>query len=295
MLAVIPSFSQATNIGIYAGAGCSGVTHLAEYSTWLGKKADGFTENFAQDTWSSMVSDASWSTYCYKAVAGSAIATFSVPMIPADGSTLAQAASGMFDTNYQQIATSIATSGFPDAIIRIGWEMNGNWQPWRAAADPVSFITAFQRIVGIFRTVSPTFRFDWCVNVGDQEIAWEQVYPGDAYVDIIGMDIYDAHYGDSDLYPVQRWNGYVTGAHGLQAQVTFAKAHNKKLSLPEWGCCGNNSGDDPTFITNMSRWLRDNNYEYANYWDQNAAYTGLMTGGQWPYASAAYKKEFGRR
>ena len=122
----------------------------------------------------------------------------------------------------------------------------------------------------------------------------EIVYPGDAYVDYIGIDAYDAvwtAYGAAN--PLRRWNDYyVNQTNALQWQVDFAKAHNKMLSMPEWGCCGKNAGDDPFFVNQMAAWLKAHNYAYADYWDSNSAYPGMLTGGQYPKAGAAYIADF---
>src|SRR6266571_7552648 len=58
----------ATEMGIYAGPGCDGLSHLVGYAAWLGAPAPHVTENFNQSSWSQMVSDAQWSIQCYSKV-----------------------------------------------------------------------------------------------------------------------------------------------------------------------------------------------------------------------------------
>ncbi|HVJ53195.1 MAG TPA: glycosyl hydrolase [Aliidongia sp.] len=286
--------AAATEIGLYAGAGCDGVAHLATYNAWLGSPAVHVTENFDQSTWAALKSDAGWSIGCYASVRNSVSMTFSIPMLPGDGvSTLAKGAAGAYDATFTSIAQSLVSAGFATTTVRIGWEMNGNFQPWASYKDNTNFIAYYQRIVKLMKAVTGArFQFEWCPNVGTGSLAPDQSYPGDAYVDIIGMDVYEGHYSAGDALAAARWNWYVTEPFGLQWQVTFAKAHMKRLSLPEWGCCSNNAGDDPYFVNQIAAWLTANSYLYADYWDSNAVYVGQLSNNQYPLAGGAYKADF---
>ena len=51
--------------------------------------------------------------------------------------------------------------------VRIGEEFNGNWMPWASKGKEALFAEAYRQFVGSFRSVSPRFRFEWNVNVGD--------------------------------------------------------------------------------------------------------------------------------
>ncbi len=284
----------AAEIGIYAGAGCNGLPHLASYKTWLGAPAVHVTENFDQSSWANLKSESGWSIGCYAPVRNSYSMTYSVPMLPADGvSTLAKGAAGAYDATFTAIAQSLVANGFSTSIVRIGWEFNGNWQPWSAYKDPADFITYYRRIVTLMKAVpGARFQFEWCPNIGTGYLAPDQSYPGDGYVDIIGMDVYDAHYSVNDAVPATRWNYFVTEPYGLQWQVNFAAQHMKHLSLPEWGCCGNNAGDDPYFINAIDAWITEYSYLYADYWDSTAAYNGQLSNNQYPLAGAAYIADF---
>jgi hypothetical protein len=287
--------ASAVEIGIYAGAGCSAMAELKSYQAWLGAPAAHATENFDQSSWAAFASDVPWSVGCFATVRNSLTMTFSVPMLPADGiSTLAKGASGAYDAYFTAIAQSLVSGGFSTAVVRVGWEFNGNWQPWSSYKDPASFITYFQRIVTLMKAVpGARFLIEWCPNIGTGSFAPDQSYPGDNYVDVIGMDVYDAHWNQYDADPIARWNTYVTEPYGLQWQVGFAALHMKRMSLPEWGCCGRNAGDDPYFVTHMGQWLTVNSYLYADYWDSNAGgYQGQLSQGQYPLAGAAYMSAF---
>ncbi|HLY58227.1 MAG TPA: glycosyl hydrolase [Stellaceae bacterium] len=293
-LFVMSSAAGAAEIGIYAGSGCNGLPHLTSYQTWLGAPAAHVTENFDQSSWANMVNDAGWSISCYAQVRDTVGFTFSVPMLPADGvSTLAQGAAGAYDAYFITVAQYLVADGLPTATVRIGWEFNGNWQPWSSYKDPANFITFYRRIVTKMKSVSGArFAFEWCPNLGIGSLAPNQSYPGDAYVDVVGMDVYEGVWSAIDDTPAGRWTDVTTQAYGLDWQVNFAKAHMKRLSLPEWGCCGNGAGDDPYFVNHISMFIRSHGYLYADYWDTNSAYPGMLSGGQYPNAAATYIADF---
>jgi beta-mannanase len=141
----------------------------------------------------------------------------------------------------------------------------------------------------MFRAKSASFMLEWCPNNGvSSNMDCLQAYPGDQYVDCIGMDTYmDYRYGSGTS--ASRWAYLVNNTRGLQWQVSFASQHQKKLSIPEWGV----NLDDPLFIENMHAWLVLNNYHHASYWDSNANFQGQLSQNQYPNAAAAFKSLFG--
>ena len=95
-------------------------------------------------------------------------------------------------------ADSCRAYGKP-VIVRWGHEMNGNWYPWSGASveeDSGLYISAYRRIRDIFRKRECTnAKFVFCVNYRDVPAGkwnrFEEYYPGDEYVDFLGMDIYN--------------------------------------------------------------------------------------------------------
>ncbi len=89
----------------------------------------------------------------------------------------------------------------------------------------------------MFRSVSPSFRFDWNGDPG-----WLQgqigAYPGDAYVDIIGIDLYDKGLGVAWNSSTKTWvdptAAFANDLPSLTFQRDFAIAHGKQVSYPEW-------------------------------------------------------------
>jgi hypothetical protein len=120
----------------------------------------------------------------------------------------------------------------------------------------------------------------------------ENAYPGDDYVDFIGMDWYDHNYENiSDQ--TQRFNYALTRAHGLNWLSSFAKSHGKRISIPEWGVGASHTGtrvDDATIVQLMHDWMIKNDVYYENYWNSESAYKGVIT--DLPNQAATYKKLF---
>jgi hypothetical protein len=67
--------------------------------------------------------------------------------------------------------------------------------------------------------------------------AWNY-YPGDAYVDVVGGDIYDVNFSAP-------WGG-------LESLFTEARKHGKPFSVPEWGLT---DVDDAAFVNHMCKFL----------------------------------------
>jgi hypothetical protein len=227
---------------------------------------------------------------------------FSVPLIPSDdGSTLEHGAQGAYDEHFQELARELIAGGQGNATIRLGWEMTGNWFAWNGISHPDQWVGAFQKAVTAMRAVpGAQFTFDWTVALGNADP--EPMYPGDAYVDLIGADNYDASFSDS--YPSsdhhQVWNGILTEKWGLNWLADFAGKHGKRLSMGEWGVTerqdGHGGGDDPYFIEQMHAWFADHDVAYEAYFESTDASVKAVfaiDGGRFPNAAERYKQLFG--
>ena len=175
--------------------------------------------------------------------------------------------------------------GLGGSVIRPGWEFNYDWFPWYAGADPASFVMYWQRIVNAMRGVDgAAFTFDWSPNLGGS-VELETVYPGDDYVDTIGLDVYnhDWHPGWDD--PVTRWSNLRSKEYGLDWHRDFAAARDKPVSFAEWGMItrmdGHGGGDDPYFIEQMYSWIEQGNTAFHIYFNFDTALTtsSLTNGG----------------
>lgn len=84
-------------------------------------------------------------------------------------------------------------------LLRILHEFNGDWYPWCIAnndRDPKLFIKAYRHIHDIFKAQQAhNVKFIWCPNsMSIPQEKWNFIldaYPGNEYVDIVGMDTYN--------------------------------------------------------------------------------------------------------
>ncbi|MFG3285406.1 glycoside hydrolase family 26 protein [Streptomyces sp. NPDC048111] len=161
---------------------------------------------------------------------------------------LARGADGSFDGHFRTLAERLVERQLADAVVVLGWEMNGVTYTHRCAPDPAAWRAYWRRIVTAMRSVpGQHLRFDFAPSRGRDAVPWPSCYPGDAFVDIVGMDAYDQPEGLS--FPAQ-----VEEEYGLRAQVEFAARHHKPVSYPEWGLFRN--GDDPEYVRGMTDWFR---------------------------------------
>jgi hypothetical protein len=277
------------NVGVYVG---NDPTDLAEFETWLGKSADSLLFYFNHSSWSAFDSSVNWAVNLWKGVSPEKM-IWSVPLV-VDGSTLEVAATGAYSTHYRKAAEALlaANTGSNGPIhVRTGWEFNGDWFPWAAKGHEQAFIGAFRELVNTFRSVSNHFVFEWNVNQGD---AWNSTidpgtaYPGDAYVDIVGMDFYyNPEWDGTD--PLTAWNAMVGDKYGLQWHQDFAAAHNKPTAYSEWGIKSDNAGP---YIQRAAEWFSSHNVLYNNYWATDAAaYPGDLS--HYPTAAQVFHNVFG--
>jgi hypothetical protein len=205
---------------------------------------------------------------------------FSVPLIT-EGADLGAAAWGAYNDHYREVAEAIAAHD-PGATIRVGWEMNGDWFPWRASDNPEAYVGAFRELVETFRSVSDEFKFDWTPNIGTHAIDPEKVYPGDAYVDFIGLDMNVGKQWFEGKSSDEVWDWLVNQPHGLEWQAEFAAEHGKQLSFPEYA----SDMDDGAFVSDMAAWIKSHDVAYHSWWNADDTFNGDLE--QHPADHAAY-------
>jgi hypothetical protein len=198
-----------------------------------------------------------------------------VPMLPDHGSaSLAQGAQGRYDRYFRELAQHLVHYGAGSASLRVGWEMNGGWYRWSAAKDPSTWIAFYRRIVTTMRSVpGAKFTFVWNPNTGTRSMNAEAAYPGDKYVDQIGMDVYDWEWNAPDATPQSRWVWIETHTNGLNWLASFGALHHKPISLPEWGLAqpqdnaNGGGGDDPYFVSHLLDWASTHKVVAEAYFD----------------------------
>ena len=127
--------------------------------------------------------------------------------------------------------------------------------------------------------------------------------PGNEYVDLIGIDIYDMYWGDpSTVAQADRWKIANEGPFGLKEIAAFAKQAGKPLVVPEWGVgrAGPIGGgtENPAWIDFMADFILNpvNNVAWHAYWNRDAGsgYEGqIYPTNLRPQTAARYKARFG--
>lgn len=200
----------------------------------------------------------------------------------ATSSTLVAAAAGDYNSKFYDLGELLVKDGLGNTIIEPGREMNGAWYEWsehRApSSEPDAYILAWRQIVTTMRSVpGQHFKFLWTVYMTNTSVA--ESWPGSAYVDYIGTDIFDWYGGANDTYPhtasgaldhEEKWQQILTAEPGgLNWMAAFSRATGKPIIVPEWGLDFHTFGgqDDPLFITNMMAWMKAHD-AIGLYWAQ---------------------------
>jgi hypothetical protein len=281
--------------GVFAGYGPS----LDEqFATWRGSPIQTATDYMESSTWSELENPA-WDIWAWRQAVG-VRPVLTVPMWPGLSGSLADAAAGSYNGHFATMARNLIAGGLGSAILRIGWEFNAWWYPWsvRTASDASLYAQAWRQIVGAIKAVPGAhFSFDWSMTVNAGGIDPALAYPGDAYVNSIGMDVYDWNERAPNETPSQRWSDLVGNGYGLAWQANFAAAHHKPISFAEWALVyytfypAAGGGDDPMFVQNMFNWFAGHNTAFENYFDTqaNGAYFAISGNALFPRATALYR------
>ena len=215
--------------------------------------------------------------------------TWGIPILPNSGASLQVGATGAYDAHFETIARYLVAHGQASSVIRLGWEFNGDWFSWSAAGCPACFVSYWRHIVTTMRAVpGEQFLFEWNPAAGTGALAPPAAYPGNRFVDIIGLDVYDNVPGI--VRPAARWNHLLFEPFGLAWVVGFAESHGKALSFPEWGLGWppEGGGDNAYFVTHMARFILSlPNVDNANFWDYGTSLSAA------PRAQAALSRAFG--
>jgi hypothetical protein len=279
------------SLGVYAGP--EAVRGVEEFGRLIGCRPAYAMDFVAGTSWQSIEAPGAqlskWRYSGYRM-------TWGVPILPdsytpnsnaadSGGSAfgLAQGAAGDFDSHFVTLAKALVAGGQGSAIIRLGWEFNGGWFPWAANGSAANFVAYWRNIVTAMRSVSgQDFSFEWNPTTGDLGVGnLADYYPGNPYVDYIGLDVYDQNWL---TYPgaAKEFSTLEAEPYGLNWLASFAAQEGKPITLPEWGLGsgpgddGNPiaeaneevaGGDDPTFINDMAEWIRAHHVYEATFYD----------------------------
>jgi hypothetical protein len=192
-----------------------------------------------------------------------------------NGESISAAASGAYEARWRSMVTGIrANWGNKRTIyIRPAHEFNGNWFPWSVTPSNVNqWKQAWIRYHNIIKTelkdkgynAKVVLSYNW--DSHNSGVSVDTVWPGDQYVDVVGVDKYDVWWGTNPpttINTLARWNEDLgrtdhSGNMGLNEWKKFATSHGKPLGFPEWGLSDKTAGDNPFWIQQMHSWFAAN-------------------------------------
>ena len=80
-------------------------------------------------------------------------------------------------------------------FLRFASEMNGTWMPY--SGDPKKYVQKFRLVHDVMERIAPNVAMVWCVFATPIRTI-TRYYPGDEYVDWVGVNIYSVHRHDGD-------------------------------------------------------------------------------------------------
>lgn len=182
-------------------------------------------------------------------------------------------------------------------IVRFAHEMNGSWYEW--GQQPEAYVAAFRQVADAVHD-TPASTMMWAANYGGgypftggryeskpdaadfglldldgngrltmADDPYAPYYPGDEYVDWVGMSLY--HWGD--VYPwgenelpeddkfVSQLRGEYRGAGGDDTVLpdfygTYGEQHGKPVAIPETSALFNTNAGGPDELDIKQRWWR---------------------------------------
>jgi hypothetical protein len=177
-----------------------------------------------------------------------------------------------FDAYYRSMAEELATFAPEFMVIRVGWELNDDF-PWSIArCDTTEKANAYKnthrKIVDMLRAafgrMGKTFIVSWNFVRDSAKLKrpLSELYPGDSYVDTIGVDYYDKKFPNWGLnnstdakFREMASRGTTSQPFGIYTWYSFAMSMKKPLSVDEWGVWNSADsfagGDNDVYIRNM--------------------------------------------
>jgi len=171
------------------------------------------------------------------------------------GRVLDSIADGNWDDYIRKWAVAAREFGKP-VYIRWGHEFNGYWYPWSIPAndnDPTKFIAAWRHVHDIFDEEGvKNVQWVWCPYLrSNPDEPWNDpllAYPGDEYVDWIGIDEYN--WGASFI-----WSDWLEFEEIFSNKVRIFNTHfpTKPIMIAEVGCTEENQLPGQT----KAQWVRN--------------------------------------
>ncbi|MEX5631291.1 glycoside hydrolase family 26 protein [Parafrankia sp. FMc2] len=241
-----------TGVSWASGANANPPNDLGAWEQWVGRPTDIAILFTARTNWET-VTQADWPMSDFRDYPGAL--SIAQPLFPR-GSNEAACARGEYDGHWRDFGNTLVRNGRPDAIVRLGWEFNGDWFRDWLPRDSGTWKVCFTRAAAALRSTAPQVQIEWNMTAHRDTMVngdgvWE-AYPGDDVVDIIGIDAYDS----SPASMTQKiFNEQCNRPSGVCTVARFAREHGKQFAVAEWGldrrASAGGGGDNPFYIEKM--------------------------------------------
>ncbi len=285
------------------------VSVAEEFEEWLGRPMDCVVVFGSETDWNAITGpwfaiDAprgqDWSGWVADAPDERTL-VISTAMVPKDPPSdwRARGAAGEYDEHWRAFGRNLVDVGLGSSIVRLGWEMNGTWYETHYIGEDEErredWKEYFRRAVMAMEVDGSDFEIDFNIAEGPQNsVGIEDMYPGDDWVDIIGVDVYDSYIAPID--PGARWQAKGEKVNSVQYVADFAASVDKPISFPEWAMVAEGDtqggGDSPAFIDQMADVVASERVRYQAYFNVPEGGVG-MTLADAPEGSAVFRERFG--
>jgi len=207
---------------------------------------------------------------------------------------LAEIAAGDYDRIIRSQLKDIGSTCSGTVLIRFNHEMNTkpgviSWYPWQG--DPDNYIAAWQRVVGIGRVVAPNIKWIWSPAWGNADALL--YYPGEEYVDYVGLTVLNFWRNEFDLRP--KWWRWRSFEELYQPQREYLLSFGKPVIFVEVATGEGSSSDDKAmWIAEMFQYVRSCEEVVALVWF-NKDHAREFEDIKWPLESSPQSLEAFRR
>ena len=152
---------------------------------------------------------------------------------------------GTYDAQLTETVQYLSGLSCP-VLLRIGGEVN----VWENMPAGSTFISAYRHVADLARYYAPNVALVYSVNFSSRNgVDSDSFYPGDSYVDWVGVSLYYNRYannGDSSRDAFYGVNTYGDAMLNVQQTVNLSRLHKKPIIVTEGGSAYYSNGVDTT-------------------------------------------------
>jgi hypothetical protein len=179
----------------------------------------------------------------------------SLQLVPQGESVTSATSSEVFNA-YKGIGQALVGAGLHRAILRIGWEHTGTWYPWSSVGKETAFRDRYKDAVNGARSAAgQEFLFDWN-HAGGKPLNLD-AFPGNYYVDVVSVDLYDAPGLALDKQRAE-----------LDKIRDIAADNGVAWAIPEWGLWGK---ENTGYTNQMTDYISEHKPLYQGYFDVSSS------------------------